>query len=272
MTILQAIILGIVQGLTEFLPISSSAHLVLVPALLGWQIPDDFNFIFDVIVQMGTLIAVIIFFWCDLVDIVTAVIKGLRSKSPFKDPKARLGWLVILATIPAGIIGLSIRPLVESAFSSPIPTALMLVVTAVILFVSERIGKQRREMPTLNWVDALWIGLAQAIAIFPGISRSGATIGAGLVRDLKRESAARFSFLMSIPILAASGLLEVKDFIGLSNLSEYLPALITGVLAAGIVGYLAIRWLLGYLSKNSLYVFSVYCLIAAAIVLIVLHA
>ncbi len=271
MTILQAIILGIVQGLTEFLPISSSAHLVLVPALLGWQIPEDFNFIFDVIVQMGTLIAVIIFFWKDIVEILTAVISGIRSKTPFADPMARLGWLVVLATIPAGIIGLLIKPLVESAFSSPTATALMLVLTAVILFVAERIGKQTRDLATLTWVDALWIGLGQALAIFPGISRSGTTIGTGLVRGLKREGAARFSFLMSIPIMIATGLLEVKDFIEMPELSSYLPALIAGVVAAGIVGYLAIRWLLGYLGKHSLYAFSIYCLVAALIVLIILH-
>jgi undecaprenyl-diphosphatase len=271
MTILQAIILGIIQGLTEFLPISSSAHLVLVPALLGWHIPEDFNFIFDVIVQMGTLIAVIIFFWKDIVGILTAVISGIRSKTPFADPKARLGWFVVLATIPAGIIGLLIKPLVESAFSSPTATALMLVLTAVILFVAERIGKQSRDLAALTWVDALWIGLGQALAIFPGISRSGSTIGTGLVRGLKREGAARFSFLMSIPIMIATGLLEVKDFFEMPELSSYLPALIAGVLAAGIVGYLAIRWLLGYLGKHSLYAFSIYCLVAALIVLTILY-
>jgi undecaprenyl-diphosphatase len=272
MTILQAVILGIVQGLTEFLPISSSAHLVLVPALLGWTIPADFNFIFDVLVQVGTLAAVIIFFWKDILEILSAVVRGLLSRTPFKEPQARLGWFVILATIPAGIFGLLVKPLVESAFSSPTATALMLIVTAVILFVCERIGKPERSLDKINWQDALWIGLAQAIAIFPGISRSGSTIGAGLLRNLKRESAARFSFLMSIPIMLATGVLEVKDFIGQSNLSAYLPALIAGILAAAIVGYLAIRWLLGYLNKHSLYVFSIYCLIAAAIVLVVLHA
>jgi undecaprenyl-diphosphatase len=271
MTILQAIILGIVQGLTEFLPVSSSAHLVLVPALLGWQIPADFNFIFDVIVQMGTLIAVVVYFLRDLLGILSAFFKGIWTRTPFKDPQSRLGWFVILATIPAGIIGLLIKPLVESAFSSPTATALMLVLTAAILFVAERLGKQRRELSTLTWVDALWIGLGQAVAVFPGISRSGTTISAGLARDLKREGAARFSFLMSIPILIASGLLEVKDFIGMPGLSGYVPALITGVIAAAIVGYLAIRWLLGYLTKHSLYVFSIYCLVAAAISLIILN-
>jgi undecaprenyl-diphosphatase len=271
MTILQAIILGIVQGLTEFLPISSSAHLVLVPALLGWTIPADFNFIFDVIVQMGTLVAVIVYFFRDLIDILSAFFKGLWTKTPFKDPKSRMGWFVILATIPAGIIGLMIKPLVESAFESPTATALMLVVTALILFIAERIGKQQRELSKMTWVDALWIGLGQALAIFPGISRSGTTISTGLVRGLKREGAARFSFLMSIPIMIATGLLEVKDFIGMPGFSDYLPALITGVVVAAIVGYLAIRWLLGYLTKHSLYVFSIYCLIAAAISLIVLN-
>jgi undecaprenyl-diphosphatase len=271
MTILQAIILGIVQGLTEFLPISSSAHLVIVPALLGWDIPANFNFIFDVLVQMGTLLAVIIYFWNDLVEILKAMIAGIRSKSPFKESKARLGWLVILATIPAGLSGLLIKPLVESAFSSPSATALMLVVTALILFLAERIGKPKRDLDNLTWVDALWIGLAQTLSIFPGISRSGATISAGLVRNIKRNEAARLSFLMSIPIMLASGFLEVKDLISMTDLSTYLLPVIAGVVAAGIIGFLAIRWLLGYLNKHPLYVFSIYCLIAAAVVLIVLH-
>jgi undecaprenyl-diphosphatase len=271
MTILQATILGIVQGLTEFLPISSSAHLVLVPALLGWTIPVDFNFIFDVIVQMGTLVAVIIYFWRDILMILSAMVRGILSGTPFKDAQARLGWLVVLATIPAGVIGLFIKPLVESAFSSPTATALMLLLTAAILLIAERLGKQQRDLSRLSWADALWVGLAQAVAIFPGISRSGVTIGAGMVRGLKRESAARFSFLMSIPIMLASGLLEIKDFVGLSNLSGYLPAMIAGVLTAGVVGYLAIRWLLGYLGKHTLYAFSIYCLVATIIILIVLH-
>ncbi len=268
MTILQGILLGIVQGLTEFLPISSSAHLVFVPAILGWQIPEDFNFIFDVLVQAGTLVAVIIYFWRDLTEILVAVVRGIRAKTPFKEPMARLGWLVILATIPAGVIGLLIKPLVEAAFANPTTTALMLVLTGLILFVAERIGKQRRVMDQFTWVDALWIGLAQALAIFPGISRSGATISAGLVRDIKRPAAARFSFLMSIPIMLATTLLEVVDLIGMPDPTSYLPALITGVVTAGIVGFLAIRWLLGYLAKHTLYVFSIYCIIAAVIVLI----
>lgn len=271
MTILQAILLGIVQGLTEFLPISSSAHLVFVPVLLGWKIPVDFNFIFDVLVQTGTLFAVIIFFWHDLIEILFAVYQGIRSKTPFKNPMARLGWLVILATIPAGMIGLFIKPLVESAFSNPTATALMLVLTAVILFIAERISRQKRDLSMLTWLDALWIGLAQALAIFPGISRSGSTISAGLVRGIKRESAARFSFLMSIPIILATVILEIKDLINLPHLSTYLPAVVAGVIAAGIVGYLSIRWLLGYLSKHSLYIFSIYCLFAAVVMLIILY-
>jgi undecaprenyl-diphosphatase len=271
MTIFQAILLGIIQGLTEFLPISSSAHLVFVPALLGWEIPADFNFIFDVLVQMGTLIAVIIYFWRDLIEILSAVIRGIRLKTPFKEPMARLGWLVILATIPAGVIGLLIKPLVESVFSNPTATALMLVVTALILFVSERIATHKRELSDIFWMDAILIGLAQALAIFPGISRSGATISAGLSLNVKRPAAARFSFLMSIPIILATGILEGIDLIGMPDLSTNIPAIITGIIAAAVIGFLAIHWLLGYLAKHSLYVFSIYCLIAAAVVLIILY-
>lgn len=269
MTLLQSIILGIVQGLTEFLPVSSSAHLVLVPYLLNWDIPADEAFIFNVLVQVATLVAVIAYFWQDLIAILRAWLVGIRQRKPFKDPTSRLGWLILLATLPAGFIGLAIKDLVEQAFASPVAVACFLFVTAALLVVAERAGKRDRPLAVLNWIDALWIGFGQAFAIFPGISRSGATISAGMLRDLERPAAARFAFLISIPIMLAAGLLAGLDLLKIPNFADLLPTFIPGFIAAGIVGYLSIRWLLDYLVRRSLYVFVVYCVLLALFVLAV---
>lgn len=260
MSIFQAIILGIVQGITEFLPISSSAHLVLVPYWLGWQIPADQVFVFDVIVQLGTLIAVIIFFWKDLLSILEALIYGLRNKDLFHSPDARLGWLVGLATIPAGIAGILMRDTIASIFENPMVTGLFLLVTASLLILGEMLGKHKNDLEHLNWKDALIIGCFQAIALFPGISRSGSTISGGLIRNLDRKSAARFSFLLSIPIMVAAGLFEIKSVSQVDQLGQFLPILLIGTITAGITGYIVIKWLLDYLKNHSLFGFSIFCI------------
>lgn len=259
MTLLQSILLGIIQGLTEFLPISSSGHLVIIPHLLGWKIPADEAFIYNVLVQVATLAAVIAYFWKDLVAIVGAVLSGLLKGKPVEDPQARLGWLIVAATIPAGIAGLFIKDLVEEAFSSLLATGIFLLVTAGLLTIAERLGKRQRSLDKINMGDALWIGLAQAASIFPGISRSGATITGGMVRGLERPAAARFSFLMSIPIMLAAGLLASLDLLEMPNFSRLLPVFIPGFITAAVVGYLSIRWLLGYLTHKPLTIFAVYC-------------
>ena len=271
MTIIQSIILGIIQGLTEFLPISSSAHLVLAPYLFGWHIPQDQIFVFDVLVQLGTLVAVIIYFWKDLIGIITAFLSGIWNRKPFADPQARLGWNLILATIPAGIIGLLLKSRVESVFSSPTWTALLLLATAGLLFMAERFGKRMRKLNQIGWVDSLWIGFSQALAIFPGISRSGATIAGAMTRDFERPAAARFSFLMSIPIMLAAGLNASLDLVKVPNLSSFLPVVLAGFISAAIVGYFSIRWLLGYLTKKPLTIFALYCVLFSAICLIVIY-
>jgi undecaprenyl-diphosphatase len=269
MTLLQSILLGIVQGLTEFIPVSSSAHLVIVPYLLNWKIPPQQAFIFDVLVQVATLVAIFVYFWKDLVEIVRAVIQGLLHKKPFGDPQARLGWFLLLATIPAGLLGLLLKNAVESAFNSPRATALCLFVTAGLLVIAERIGKRSRPLDDLNWKDALWIGLFQAIAIFPGVSRSGATITGGMTRDFQRPAAARFAFLMSIPVMLAAGALASIDMLKLPNFSENFIVFLPGFIVAAIVGYLAIRWLLRYLVQHTLYDFAIYCVSLGLITLIV---
>lgn len=260
MTVFQAIILGIVQGITEFLPISSSGHLVLTPYLLGWRLPEDQVFIFDVLVQVATLVAVFAYFWQDLVAIFSGAFSGIIQRRPFATMEARLGWYLVLATVPASIIGLTIRDTVEAAFHSPYAAALFLLVTTIMLLVAERAGKRNRKMKSLTWIDALMMGIYQTLALFPGISRSGATITGGMVLNLDRQSAARFSFLMSVPIMLAAGLISTIDLLKFPNLAELLPAFIPGFLASAIVGYLSIRWLLGFLIHHSLYLFAIYCL------------
>ena len=266
MTLLQAIILGIIQGLTEFLPISSSAHLVLTPYLLGWQIPVDQGFVFDVLVQMGTLIAVILYFWKDLWEVLAAVVKGLAQRQPFASAESRLGWYIVLATIPAGLFGLLVKDQVEAAFASPLATAGFLLITAAMLAAAERFGRRGRSQADFDWKDALTMGVFQALAIFPGVSRSGSSISGGMFRHLDRPTAARFSFLMSVPIMLAAGGLALLDLKDIPGLASYLPSVIGGFIAAGIVGYLSIHWLLGYLRRHSLYGFAIYCVSVAALV------
>ncbi len=269
MTIFQAIILGIVQGLTEYLPVSSSAHLVIVPYLLGWSFPADQTFVFDVLVQLGTLVAVIVYFWKDLLGILAAFFKGIASRQPFATVESRMGWLIILASIPGGLAGVFIKPVVEEAFGNPLAVAFLLFFTAILLVVAEWIGPKTRDFSSTNWVDALLIGIGQAAAIFPGISRSGATISVGLMRGLKRTDAAKFSFLISIPIMLAAGLYSALDLRDITGLSTFLPVIIIGTLVAAIVGYLSIKWLLAFLNRRSLSYFAIYCALVGALVLVV---
>lgn len=259
MSFIQALVLGIIQGLTEFLPISSSAHLVIAPYLLGWTFPEQQVLPFDVLVQLGTLLAVIVFFWSDLWGIVKAFIGGLVRLKPFEDPLARQGWLLILASIPAGLAGLLLKKMVDQAFQSVVATGLFLLATALILTAAEWAGKHSRSLKSLGWVDAVLMGVGQALAIFPGISRSGTTMAGGLVRNLDRTAAARFSFLMSIPVMLAAGVLEIKDVLVIPGLSSMLPMIGVGFVAAAVVGYFSIRWLLRFVTTHSLRPFAVYC-------------
>jgi undecaprenyl-diphosphatase len=267
MTVLQSILLGIIQGLTEFLPISSSAHLVLAPAILGWHIPKEPAFAYNVLVQLCSLVGVFAFFWKDISGIVHEGIKGILAGKPIEAPQARLGWLIILGTVPAGLAGLLLKGLVKDAFNSPVAVALFLLVTAFLLILAERQGKKDRSLDQIGIKDTLWIGVFQAIAIFPGISRSGATITGGLIRNLERATAARFSFLLSIPIMLAAGALEGWELIQMNSLNQYLPIFIPGFIASAITSYLAIRWLIGFLAKHSLKVFAIYCICASLITL-----
>ncbi len=259
MTPFQAIILGIIQGITEFLPISSSGHLVLAPHLLGWNLPDSDMFAFDVLAQVATLGAVIGYFWHDVREITWAVVTGLGRGRPFEQPAARLGWLLALATIPAGAAYLLFNDTFERSFSNPLSTALFLLVTAALLTLAEKFHKPERQFSDINWRDALTIGTFQILALFPGVSRSGATIAGGMSRHLERKTAARFSFLISLPLMLAAGLIGIIKLVQIPDFGHLLPAFSAGFLAAGLVGYLAVRWLMKYLNGRSLYAFAWYC-------------
>ena len=260
MSLFQAFILGIVQGLTEFLPISSSGHLVLVPHLLDWRLDQRYVFAFDVLVQLGTLLAVIAYFWDDLWHIAQEWLLALSRRRPFATAEARLGWYLILATIPAVVGGLTLNHKVEAAFSNPHAVGGFLLLTALLLFVADRVGKQQRTWAQFDAWDALVMGLFQVLALFPGVSRSGSTIAGGMYRHLDRPTAARFSFLMSVPVMLGAGAFALMDlFQQPQSLSAALGPLLVGFATAAVSGYLAIRWLLRCLVNHNLSVCAVYC-------------
>jgi undecaprenyl-diphosphatase len=254
MTRLQAILLGILQGATEFIPISSSGHLVLVPWLLKWPEP---GLAFDAIVHWGTVVAVLAVFWRDLYQLLLVGLKSLRTRS-LADPEARIAWWIVMGTIPAVVIGYFFKDFFESLFGSPPAAAVFLLVTGLVLSLSERLGTRTREADEMSWLGALLVGLAQAAAIAPGISRSGATIAAGLFLGVKRTAAARYSFLLSVPAILGAGVLSLLDLATEGVLLSDWLLLVSGFLAAAISGYLCIRFLLSYLRQGRLYIFAVY--------------
>jgi undecaprenyl-diphosphatase len=237
--------------------------------LLGLESGNDL-FAFTVLVQLGTLLALIAYYWMDLWAIGRAWLldlwKGviLRQQKPFASSQARMGWYLLLGTIPAAIAGVLLKNLVEALFNSPLVEAsIRLLITVGLLLAAERFGKRNRNLDDLNWLDALWVGIAQVLSVFPGASRSGATITGGMLRGLDRPAAARFAFLLSVPIMLAAGGYETFDLLRSEHVaSSLLPSILIGILTAAIVGYLAIRWLLGFLARRPLYVFAIYCTFA----------
>jgi undecaprenyl-diphosphatase len=265
MTIFQSFLLGIIQGLTEFIPVSSTAHLLIAQYFMGINPGDTAPFAFSVLVQLGTLLALIIYFAKDL----WAIIKAFFAK-PFSTPMNRMAWYIIIATIPALIAGYLLKDAVKALFTTPLLEAcIRLFTAAVLLSLAEWLTKKSRNLESMTWLDALIIGLFQVISVFPGASRSGTTISAGMFRGLDRKSAARFAFLMSVPVMLAAGGYEMLDVIKLPNLASFLPVLAVGFIAAAIVGWLAIKWLLGYLNKHSLYIFAGYCAVIGLALLLI---
>ncbi len=268
MSLFQAFLLGIVQGLTEFIPVSSTAHLLVASNLLGLP-ANDRMFSFNVIIQLGTVVAMLAFLGKDIWQITVAFFLGIKHKKPFENLQARLGWLVIVATLPAGIVGLLLKNLIQSNFEQPfLQAGIRLLVTAVLLTAVEYIDKRTRTLESATWQDALTVGLFQILAIFPGASRSGSTIAGGMVRGFDRPSAARFAFLMSAPILLAAGLYESVSVVLMPRTTEFLPILIVGFITSAVVGWMAVKWLISYLSKHSTIVFAVYCAVVGALLLI----
>lgn len=259
MTILQALILGIIQGLTEYIPVSSTAHLILVPWLLGWSIPPETAFVFDVLIQWGTLVGVVIYFWRDIWAIVRAVLQGLWQRKLVGTLEARLGWFVVVATIPAVIAGLLIKPYITQIYTMYILISIVLMLGGILMLTAEHFGRRTRDLKQLSWLDSIIVGTWQVLALIPGVSRSSATISGAMLRNFTREDAARFSFLMSIPALLGAGVVASKDLFEVPGLLASIAGpLVVGFLAAAISGYLSIRWLLGYLKTRSLRVFIVY--------------
>ncbi|MFH1335687.1 MAG: undecaprenyl-diphosphate phosphatase [Candidatus Zixiibacteriota bacterium] len=260
MSLLQAAILGMVQGLTEFLPISSSGHLVLGESLLKVKF-DDISF--EVFLHLGTFLAVVIFFWHSIWKMLKAVY--LKAKSMLtgsdttscQDEDWRLFWLILLGSIPAGLIGVGFKDFFEKSFSSVRIVSGMLIFTGLVLFLT-RFFKGLREK--LKWGDAIWVGLAQAIAILPGVSRSGLTISAGIFRGVEPGRSAEFSFLLSLPAVIGACVLELKDVVSLSNTSKGLSIYLAGAVTALIVGYVAIKFLLGIIKRGKFQYFGYYCL------------
>lgn len=268
--LLQAIVVGIVQGLTEFLPVSSSAHLILVPRVLGWNDALINSPAFVVMLHMGTLAALLIYFWRDLIRYAVAFLAVLRDRRVGNDPNRRVAVLLAASVIPAALIGVVLEDFVDTFFREQLlVVCALLVVGAAILFIAERAARHTHEMEELTPGQALGIGLAQALALFPGISRSGITISAGLFLGLKREAAARFSFLMSTPIIAGAGLWKLRELVGGGAGTFDGAALTAGLIAAAISGLVAIWFLLAYLRRASTDVFGLYRL-GAAIVFAVL--
>lgn len=265
MSFFQSLILGVVQGVTEFIPISSTAHLILVPWLAGWKFDPKVAFVFNVLLQLGTVVAVIAYFWKDLTEIARHMLFGLLSRHPFATEKARLGWLIVLATVPAVAVGLAFKPFFESLHRNPIVVAVILISGAALIVVTERIGRRSRGLESIHWRDALLIGASQSLALLPGVSRSAATICGGMLCHLERPSAARFSFLMSVPVLIAAAVLAVKDLIELPGFAAYLPPLAAGFAASAVVGFASIHWLLSYLARHPMHLFAWYRVALGAI-------
>jgi undecaprenyl-diphosphatase len=262
MSTLEAIVLGLVQGLTEFLPISSSGHLRIVPALLGW---DDPGAGFTAVIQLGTMAAVLIYFRADLWRIAVAWLSELRVPIRRAGQEARLGWFIVLGTIPIAIFGFVFKDQIESGARSLYLIGSALILFSFVMLLAERVGRRERALTEMNGRDGIFVGIAQALALIPGISRSGATISAGLFRNFDRVAAARYSFLLSVPAVVLSGLFELRK-VG-ENGSPSAAATVIATLVAFVSGYIAIAWLIRYLGTHTLGIFVLYRLALGVLVL-----
>jgi len=268
---IQALIMGLTQGLTEFIPVSSSGHLVLIPWLFGWKDPFIDSVLFTVVLHMGTLLALLVYFWRDWLKLIPAGLAAIRDRSFKGDPDRKMAFLLITATIPAVLVGPIFDTKLEELVREPARIALMLCVGAAILWLADRWGSKKREMDSMSFPEALGIGVAQTIALVPGISRSGISISAGLFMGLSREDAARFSFLMATPVVAGAGLWEARKLLTHeAGVNPEVNLVVIGFIAAAISGLFAIRFMLAFLRRQPVTVFVVYRVAAAILVFVVL--
>ncbi len=268
MELIYSILAGVVQGLTEFLPVSSSGHLVLFHDLFKFNLPDDLAF--DVVLHLGTLAALVLFFWKDIRRYLEAWLQSLVKWDLKNNIDQRLSWYLLLATIPAAIAGYFLESSIETVFRSTFLVALMLVIVGILLYFFDLYFSKEKTIKQLSLTNSIIIGIAQIIALIPGVSRSGITIIAGLSQKLKREDAARFSFLLSIPIVFAAGAKKTIDlFLNQANELNYL-ILALGFLSAAITGFFCIKYFLKFLQNHSLKIFAYYRIILAAIILLIL--
>lgn len=270
-TILQAVILGIVQGVAEFIPISSSAHLIIVPWLFGWSNPALTSLSFDVALHLGTLLAVLAFFARDWIRLILAWVASVRERKIGADPDRRLAWFVVIGTIPGGIAGVLFESKIDALFHQPgvpiqpgaiVVMAVIIALLGTALLLADRLARHIHALESLTFKQTILIGLAQALAIFPGVSRSGSTITTGLALGLKRDAAARFSFFLSAPIVAGAGLKSLFEVIVSLKSGALAPGELVlfpvGILAATVSGFLCIRFLLKYLQQHSMDLFVFY--------------
>ena len=267
--LIQAIVLGIVQGLTEFLPVSSSGHLIVVPALLGWYDPFIDSLAFGVMLHVATLLALLLYFRADWLRLIPAGLATVRDRSFRDDPDRRLAWLLAASTVPGVIAGVVLNDPIETAFREPRLVAITLVVGAVLLWLADRVGSKAKGIDSISFPIAIGIGAAQALALVPGISRSGISISAGLFAGLDRASAARFAFLMATPITAGAGIWEFRKILtGEAGVDLPLVPLAAGMIASLLAGLAAISLTLRYLRTHSVTVFVLYRIALAALVVV----
>ena len=272
-TVFQALIMGIVQGLTEFLPVSSSGHLILVPYLFGWDDPFITSLAFSVMLHIGTLVALLAYFRDDWLRLIPAGLAAIRHRSFGADPDRKLAWLLVAATIPAAVVGFLLSDVLETQIRQPGLVAVTMVVGGLILLVADRIGGQSRSVDDVTFPVATGIGAAQALALIPGISRSGISISAGRFAGLDRAAAARFAFLMATPITAGAIVFEARKLLtGEAGVVVALMPLVVGLVASLVSGFAAIHFMLRYLRTRSLQVFVWYRFVLVAVVVVVLSS
>ncbi|MEP6562082.1 MAG: undecaprenyl-diphosphate phosphatase [Nakamurella sp.] len=267
MTLIQAIILGIVEGLTEFLPVSSTGHLTIVAKMLGLSIDDPSVTGFTAVIQVGAIIAVIIFFWKDIITLLRAWVRGLFNAEKRSDPDYRLAWLVIIGSLPIVVVGYLGRDLISGPLRSLWVVAFALIIWGGVMLLAEFVAKQDRGERDLTLTDALLIGFAQCLALFPGVSRSGATISVGLMRGLDRVTATRLAFLLGIPALLGAGVYELPS--ALDGGVGWLPTLV-GTVVSFVVAYASVAWLLKYVAHHTIAIFVWYRWAVAAAIIIAL--